>query len=166
MNTTRIGILSDTHLDGATDWFRALADHCFADAEMILHAGDLTDLDVLKVFGDREVHAVHGNMCSGATCRALPTHKTIEVGGFTIGLVHRVGNTYDFENRLVELFPEADCIVYGHTHRAVCHRIGGVLYLNPGSFGSTGRYGALPSFGIIEVDATGVRGSLHQIQFR
>ena len=166
MTTIRIGIVSDTHLGAPTDTLRALAASCFADLPVILHAGDLTDLSVLEVFRDKEVHAVHGNMCTAATCHALPTHKTIAVGGVTIGLVHRVGHGYDFEDRLIELFPEADCIVYGHTHRPVCHRIGTVLYVNPGSFSGSGRYGALPTFGILEVDDQGIRGAIHQVQFR
>lgn len=166
MAITKIGILSDTHLDTVSDHFQKVAQASFADVSMILHAGDLTSLAVLDVFKDKKVHAVHGNMCTGKACKALPTHKTIEVGGCTIGLVHRLGNSYDFEHRLIELFPEADCIVYGHTHRPVCHRIGPVLYLNPGSFSGTGRYGALPTFAILEVDDQGVRGSLHQVQLR
>ena len=163
MAITRIGILSDTHLDTVSDHFKTIATSCFAETSMILHAGDLTSLAILDVFPDKEVHAVHGNMCTRKTCKALPTHKTIEVGGFTIGLVHRVGNSYDFEDRLIELFPEADCIVYGHTHHPVCHRIGKILYLNPGSFFSTGRYGAPPTYGILEVDTNSLRGAIHRV---
>jgi len=164
MATTRIGILSDTHLDTVSDYFKAIATASFAEASIILHAGDLTSLAVLDVFEDKEVHAVHGNMCAHKTCKALPTHKTIEVGGFTIGIVHRVGNSYDFEDRLIELFPEADCIVYGHTHHPVCHQVGQTLYLNPGSFFSTGRYGAPPTYGILEIDENSLRGSIHRVQ--
>jgi len=163
MTTTRIGILSDTHLDTVSDYFKTVAKACFAEVSMILHAGDLTSLAVLDVFKDKEVHAVHGNMCWGQTCKALPTHKTIEVGGFTIGLVHRVGNSYHFEDQLIELFPEADCIVYGHTHHPVCHQVGNILYMNPGSFFSSGRYGAPPTYGILEIDGASMRGSIHQV---
>ena len=164
MATTRIGILSDTHLDAVSDSFQEVVEACFADVSMIMHAGDLTSLAVLDVFAGKEVHAVHGNMCAHQTCQALPTHKTIAVGGFTIGLVHRVGNSYDFEERLIELFPEADCIVYGHTHHPVCHRIGNTLYMNPGSFFSTGRYGAPPTYGILAIDGKSMRGSIHQVR--
>ena len=163
MTTTRIGILSDTHLDTVSDHFKTVVASCFADVSMILHAGDLTSLAVLEAFNDKEIHAVHGNMCTHKTCKALPTHKTIEVGGFTIGLVHRVGNSYDFEDRLIELFPEADCIVYGHTHHPVCHQIGTTLYMNPGSFFSTGRYGAPPTYGILEINGKSLSGSIHQV---
>ena len=164
MATTRIGILSDTHLDTVPDHFKTAAKACFADVSMILHAGDLTSLAILDVFKDKKVHAVHGNMCTQKTCKALPTQTTITVGGFTIGLVHRVGNSYDFEDRLIELFPEADCIVYGHTHHPVCHQVGDILYMNPGSFFSTGRYGAPPTYGILEISEKSLRGSIHMVK--
>lgn len=163
MTPVTIGILSDTHLSQPTETFRKITEACFHEADMILHAGDLTDPAILTVFSGKEVHAVQGNMCSAATCRLLPTHKEIRVGGFTIGLIHRFGNTYDFESRLIEIFPEADCIVYGHTHRPVCHRLGGVLYINPGSFTSAGSYGAGGTFAILEVGET-LQAQIYQIQ--
>ncbi len=45
-----IGVLSDTHLIEPDKWFREKAQRCFADADMILHAGDLVNLSVLDVF--------------------------------------------------------------------------------------------------------------------
>ncbi|MGV1100410.1 metallophosphoesterase family protein [Thiovibrio sp. JS02] len=163
MTPLKIGILSDTHLATATETFKKTVDLCFHDAEMILHAGDLTDPAILQAFAGKEVHAVHGNMCTIAACRALPTKKEIRVGGFTIGLIHRLGNTYDFEERLIEIFPQADCIVYGHTHKPVCHRLGGVLYINPGSFTGTGYYGAGGTFAILEVGET-LQARIYQLQ--
>lgn len=163
MTPVKIGILSDTHLSLPTETFKKIAEACFHDADMIFHAGDLTDPAILTAFSGKEVHAVHGNMCSAAACQLLPTHKTIQVGGFTIGLIHRAGNSYDFEERLLDIFPEADCIVYGHTHKSVCHRLGGVLYLNPGSFTGTGSYGAGGTFAILEVGET-LQAQIYQIQ--
>jgi uncharacterized protein len=165
MIPVKIGILSDTHLNFPSETFRIMAEACFHDADMILHAGDLTDPAILTVFSGKQVHAVHGNMCSAAACRHLPAHKQIMVGGFTIGLIHRAGSTYDFEHRLIEIFPEADCIVYGHTHRPVCHRLGGVLYINPGSFTGTGHGGAGGTFAVLEVGET-LQAQIHQIQAR
>ena len=45
-----IGVLSDTHLLEPDKWFRKQAALCFADADMIFHAGDLISLSVLDVF--------------------------------------------------------------------------------------------------------------------
>ncbi|MDG4475709.1 metallophosphoesterase family protein [Thiovibrio frasassiensis] len=163
MNPVKIGIISDTHLSQPTETFKKIVDTCFHDTEIILHAGDLTDPAILTVFAGKEVHAVHGNMCSAQGCQLLPSHKEIQVGGFTIGLIHRFGNTYDFEQRLIEIFPEADCIVYGHTHRPVCHSLGGILYINPGSFTSTGSTGVGGTFAILEVGET-LHGQIYQLQ--
>lgn len=138
-----IGILSDTHLSSPSQGFRDMANKCFRDVDMILHAGDLTDLSILSVFKGKQVHAVHGNMCGSSARQSLPGEKEITVGGHRIGLVHKVGIYYDFEDRLLEVFPEADCIVYGHTHTPVCRRAGKVLYINPGSFNSCGTYALL-----------------------
>lgn len=157
-----IGILSDTHLAEPTELFRQLAADCFADASIIMHAGDLTDLSVLKVFGGKEVHAVHGNMCSFSACSVLPGKKTVEVGGFRIGLIHRAGYSYDFEELLLDEFDEVDCIIYGHTHRALCRRTAGVLYINPGSFLPASRYGTPGTYAILEVDET-LRCRIHEV---
>jgi uncharacterized protein len=135
-----IGVLSDTHLIETDRWFNHKVDRCFADADMILHAGDLTSLSVLEPFTAKTIHAVHGNMCSPKTRASLPASKIIEVGGFRLALVHGVGYLPDIEDRLYDAFAPVDCIVFGHTHRPVCQRYGQTLLVNPGSFTVTGTY--------------------------
>ncbi len=147
-----IGILSDTHLHEPSEHFRQLVATCFAEASIILHAGDLTDYRILEVFADRQVHAVHGNMCRPPASHLLPRKKTITVNGFSIGIIHRTGYSYDFEDLLPgEFDPLPDCIVYGHTHRPVCHRTEPVLYINPGSFLPTGRHGAPGTYALLTI---------------
>lgn len=150
-----IGVLSDTHLIEPDKWFKEKAKLCFADADMILHAGDLTSMSVLEVFAGKTVHAVHGNMCSPKTLENLPSSKIIDVGKFRIALVHGVGFMPNIEDRLFDAFVPVDCIVYGHTHKPVCHRYGPTLMVNPGSFTITGTYG------IITVDDRGIEGKIH-----
>jgi len=152
-----IGVLSDTHLIEPDKWFREKAELCFADADMILHAGDLTSLSVLDVFAGKTVHAVHGNMCGPKTITTLPASKIIEVGGFRLALVHGAGYLRNIEGRLFDVFAPIDCIVYGHTHRPVCHRYGPTLMVNPGSFTATFTYG------IIKVNRHSMEGRIHTI---
>jgi putative phosphoesterase len=152
-----IGVLSDTHLIAPDKWFREKADRCFADADMILHAGDLTSLSVLDVFAGKTVHAVHGNMCGPKTRDTLPASKIIEVGSFRLALVHGAGYLRNIEDRLFDVFAPIDCIVYGHTHRPVCHRLGPTLMVNPGSFTATSTYG------IIKVERHSLTGRIHFI---
>ena len=143
-----IGVLSDTHLVEPDTRFKEKAQRCFADVDMILHAGDLTRLSVLDVFAGKTVHAVHGNMCDTSSRNQLPAIRKITINNFTIILTHGYGYGYhDIEDRLFSEFAEADCIIYGHTHQAVCHRLGHILFINPGSFGSSGTYA------ILEIDS-------------
>ncbi len=158
----KIGILSDTHLIRLNDHFLQAVDLCFADMDMIFHAGDLTDLSILQVFKGKEVHAVHGNMCHGSAKQALPTKKVVRVGNFSIGLMHGMGARYDVEDYLIREFDQVDCIISGHTHRPICHRLYDILFINPGSFNGTGYYGAPGTFATLEVGETLV-GSIHTV---
>jgi len=152
--TIKAGILSDTHLNAPDRQFTQLAKHCFADCEVIIHAGDLTDLSILDVFADKTIHAVCGNMCRGNARTTLAKNINFPLGNFTIGLTHGAELGYDIESGLWNLFPEADCMIYGHTHRAVCHRQARKLIINPGSFQSTGRWGAPGTYAILEAGET------------
>ncbi len=158
----KIGVLSDTHLSAVSPVFQKLVDRCFAGVDIIFHAGDLTELSILNAFGNRQVYAVHGNMCGHGAYTNLPEKKIITIDGFTFGLCHGAGPTHNIEERLWNELGPVDCIVYGHTHHAVCHRSGPVLFLNPGNFVSRGRHGVSGSYGIIEV-TTEVRGTIHTI---
>ena len=150
-----IGVISDTHLIEPNKWFREKALLCFADADIILHAGDLTSLSVLDIFSGKTVHAVHGNMCGPKTRETLPSSKIIDAGNFRIALVHGVGFMPNIEDRLFDAFAPIDCIVYGHTHKPVCRRYGPTLMVNPGSFTITGTYG------IITVEDKSIKGKIH-----
>jgi uncharacterized protein len=164
-----IGILSDTHLSSCPDFFRAQAQRAFGGCDIILHAGDLTDMAVLDTFGGKIVYAVHGNMCNPASRQLLPNRRLITIGGHRIGIFHGAwGPRHTVEERAWAMFPKADCIVYGHTHQAVCHRIGSILFINPGSFLGTGLFGAPGTYAILDIDEQaekpdGLRAAIHQL---
>lgn len=164
-----VGILSDTHLNGCTDLFRARTQTAFAGCAIILHAGDLSDISVLDAFSDKKVYAVHGNMCQINSQQLLPQSRLITLGGHLIGLFHGAwGPRHTIEERALALFPQADCIVYGHTHQALCHRVGQVLLINPGTFQGTGKFGAPGTYAILEIDEqtpgpSGLRAAIHEL---
>lgn len=158
-----IGVLSDTHLREPNKRFMENVQHFFADADMILHAGDLTSLSVLDVFAGKTVHAVHGNMCGPKTRATLPSCKIIDVGNFRIALIHGAGHLHNTEEKLFDAFGPIDSIVYGHTHKPVCHRYGPTLMVNPGSFTATGLYGSSGTYAIITIEHNSMEGKIHSV---
>ncbi len=166
----RVGILSDTHLYQDSALFKEQVAQAFEHCSVILHAGDLCHLALLEILADqgrREVHAVHGNMCLFECQQVLPSSKLITLANTKIGLCHGAGGPRStIEERVWQLFPQADCIVYGHSHQATCHRSGGVLFINPGSFLSTGPYGDPGSYAILTIDKQGLHGALYHLPRR
>jgi len=156
------GILSDTHLAGSDEKFQHVVQHCFRDCTVIIHAGDLTDLSLLQAFSDKTVYAVHGNMCNPSSRSALPARLNFQLGQFSFGLTHGAGLGHDIESALRDLFPTEDCVIYGHTHHTVCHRVGGKLIINPGTLTSTGRYGYPGTYAIVTVTDE-LHASLHEV---
>ncbi len=158
-----VGILSDTHLTTITPQFQELARLAFSDCQTIIHAGDITNGAILDTFIGKTVHAVAGNMCSMSSQLNFPEKKLINIGKFTIGLCHGTGLQHNIEDRMWALFPEADCIIYGHTHRPVCQKKGGILFINPGSFQYNGAFGAPASYAILRIDDDSLNANLHTV---
>jgi putative phosphoesterase len=115
-----------------------LPDGCIArlrGADLILHAGDLMTLAVLReleAYG--EVVAVHGNVDDAEVRAALPMSTSVQAGGATIGLVHDAGPAKGRLARLRRRFPEADAVIFGHSHIPLHERApDGFQIFNPGS---------------------------------
>lgn len=155
-----IGILSDTHRLNPDQHFIDQCSVAFSRCDTIIHAGDLTDISILSIFGDKKIYAVRGNMCNLTSQRTLPERQKITIDGYTIGITHGAGPRHNIEERVFEMFPDVDCIIYGHTHIPVCHKFGHTLLINPGSFQSTGRYGDPGSYAILTIDENGLFGKL------
>ena len=149
----KVGVISDTHLRQANRELEELMAGPFQDLEMILHAGDITELSVLEVFRGKEIRAVCGNMDSPAVRKKLPTQCTFQAGKFKIGLIHGWGGPQAIEERIRREFDEVDCIIYGHTHVASQVTRGGILFFNPGAFGG-GFVTAKRSVGLLELGET------------
>ncbi len=122
--TTRIGVISDTH-----DLLRSEAIAALAGSDLIVHAGDVCQPDVLDELARiAPVVAVRGNNDRGRWAATLPSFRTIDISGFRIHVIHD----------LKELSADASrfhAVVSGHSHKPGFHRSGGVLFLNPGSAG-------------------------------
>ena len=130
-----IAVISDTHLPRGR---RRLPEACVARlraADLILHAGDLMRLPVLReleTYGP--VVAVHGNADDADVRAALPAGASVDAGEATIALVHDAGPAKGRLARLRRRFPDADAVVFGHSHIPL-HETApdGFQIFNPGS---------------------------------
>lgn len=159
----KIGVLSDTHRECPEPEYYAQCEHAFQDCGIIIHAGDLVDLAVLEPFRDRQVFAVAGNTCNLQTRRVLPERLSFAIDGIRFGLCHGAGNRLNIVERMFESFPDADCIIFGHTHQPLCTNFGATLLVNPGSFMATGRYGHPGSYIILELNKGKVTGTIRRL---
>lgn len=148
----KIGVISDTHLSKPTSELAELTHTVFADVNMILHAGDLTELEVLEAFSDKEVVAVTGNMDSMDVRNQLPSERVLEVGGFRIGLTHGWGHPFGVPKKIADTFGDVDVIVYGHSHRPDNQIRNGILFFNPGAFSGGFPLTRKRSVGILTLD--------------
>jgi putative phosphoesterase len=138
-----------------------LVEHYLAPVDMILHAGDLVAPALMQAFGHRPVHAVRGNM--DPAMPGIPSKKVIRVNDFAIGLIHGWGPPDGLEERVLQEFKDVplDCLVYGHSHRPICTRRDGILFLNPGS-ATDRRSMAYHTVGLLEIGET-LEGSILRI---
>jgi putative phosphoesterase len=132
-----IAVISDTHLPRGA---RRLPEACverIAGAELLLHAGDFSTLEVL-----RELEAigppllgVHGNVDSAELRRMLPAERVLEAGGARIAMVHDAGpRTGRLERMRRRLGQRADAVVFGHSHTPLHEQAqDGFQIFNPGS---------------------------------
>jgi putative phosphoesterase len=132
-----IAVISDTHLPRGA---RRLPEACverIAAADLLLHAGDFSTLDVL-----RELEAigppllgVHGNVDSAELRRLLPAERVVEAEGARIAMVHDAGPRSGRLARLRARFGDrADAVVFGHSHVPLHEQADdGFQILNPGS---------------------------------
>ena len=159
----KLGILSDTHLETIDKAFATAVAAVFQDCQAIVHCGDLISLDILACFAGKQVWAVHGNTCTAATRSRLPAACSFSVGTKHFGVCHGHDAGYDLENSLLNRFPDADCIIYGHTHQPAITTIGSFLLINPGSFRTTGRHGYPGSYALLGVDGEKLSATLHTL---
>jgi len=122
----RLGVISDTH-----GLLRPEAVAALQGVEMIVHAGDVGDAEILRKLKEiAPVVAVRGNVDTGEWAEELPTSTVLEVEGAAIYVLHNL--------RELDLKPRAAgfaMVISGHTHEAEQKEEAGVVYLNPGSAG-------------------------------
>jgi uncharacterized protein len=131
----QIAIISDTHLPRG---LRRIPDACverLAAADLVIHAGDFTRISVLRELESYcELIAVHGNVDEYEVCTALPETTQVQAGGVSIAVIHDAGPAHRRLERLRRRFPDADAVVFGHSHEPLHERApDGFQIFNPGS---------------------------------
>ncbi|HME13497.1 MAG TPA: metallophosphoesterase family protein [Candidatus Acidoferrum sp.] len=125
-NATRLGLISDTH-----GLLRKEAIEALRGSELILHAGDVGDSEILKQLRSvAPVIAIRGNIDTDPWADALPTAEVVTAAGLHIYMLH------DLEK--LDMVPEAAgfaMVLSGHSHKPLQEFRRGVFYLNPGSAG-------------------------------
>lgn len=132
---TRVLVLADTHVVPAG---RRQLPHPVYDlleqADLVLHAGDVTTADLLhELRAFAPVEAVLGNN-DHELLGVLPESATVDVDGYRIGVVHDSGLEPGRAARLRRRFPDADMVVFGHSHLPCdTEGVDGQRLFNPGS---------------------------------
>ena len=122
----RIGLISDTH-----GLIRPEALEALRGSDLIIHCGDVGDPVVLEMLRTlAPVRAIRGNNDRGRWANRLPPQDLVEIGNHAILVLHN----------LAELDRATDAaglsaLVFGHSHKPLIEKRGGVLFINPGSAG-------------------------------
>jgi len=146
----QIGVISDTHDNMREDALDALR-----GSDLIIHAGDIGGREILEILETiAPVVAVRGNMDSEPWTDDLLRTEVVEIGDISIYILHDL-----LSMNLNPKAAEFDLVISGHTHVAKVRKVDGILFLNPGSAGST-RYGKPLSLAKVEVSDTALKAEI------
>jgi putative phosphoesterase len=127
-----LAVISDTHMPRGN---RRLPVERLAAADAILHAGDLMEREVLEALQSLgpPVYAVRGNVDSAWLQARLPLTRMLDLAGVRVGMVHDAGAKQGRLERLRRRFPDAQAVIFGHSHSPLHEERDGFQIFNPGS---------------------------------
>lgn len=149
----RVVVLSDTHAPRRWRTCPPAVAGYLRQADLILHAGDVCTASVLTELAEyAPVTAVVGNNDdpSVAAWGAAETAE-LDLDGLRVAMVHDSGARTGRLLRMRRQFPQADLVVFGHSHIPLDESAPGLRIFNPGSPTDRRRqpHGTL---GVLEVD--------------
>ncbi|WP_394770433.1 metallophosphoesterase family protein [Lacisediminihabitans sp.] len=134
--STRLLLISDTHVPARARELPAALWHAVDAADVVVHAGDWVDVPLLDELEDRakRLVGVWGNNDGPALRDRLPEIARVTLDGVRMAVVHETGAAAGREGRMDTAFPQTDLLVFGHSHipwDTTTPR--GLRLLNPGS---------------------------------
>lgn len=146
----RIALVSDTHGLLRPELFEALS-----GVDHILHAGDIGPVELLtELEAVAPVTAVWGNTDGWDVRDRVPEVARVELGGMHAVVMHGHRLPAATPEAAAEAYPEADLVLFGHSHQPVIRRVGEVWAVNPGSAGPR-RFSTPVTIAMAEIGADG-----------
>jgi putative phosphoesterase len=148
----RIIVLADTHIRrGSTRRLPDSAYDLLLGADLIWHAGDVLIPEFLhELEGFAPVRAVLGNN-DAELVGILPEQCEETIDGIRLAMIHDSGPAMGRGERMRQLFPEADVVIFGHSHLPCTEQsAAGVHLFNPGS-PTERRQAPSHTLGVIEI---------------
>ncbi|HYY54625.1 MAG TPA: metallophosphoesterase family protein [Candidatus Dormibacteraeota bacterium] len=148
----RVVVLADTHVPDHADRLPRGLVTALGKAELILHAGDVTAATVLDELAQfAPVRVAMGNNDRPSVRRwGAREAQVVDVDGARIALLHDAGPALGRARRMRRRFPDADLVVFGHSHIPLDLVEDGTRLFNPGSPTWKRRQPA-PTYGVIDV---------------
>lgn len=129
-------LIADTHVPKRARSLPEQVWQAVEEADVVFHAGDWVEAALLDGFERRSKRllGVYGNNDGPELRRRLPETTTATLEGVRFAMVHETGQAKGRELRCDALYPDADVLVFGHSHipwDTVSPN--GLRLLNPGS---------------------------------
>jgi putative phosphoesterase len=132
----RLLLIADTHLPKRAKDLPAEVWAAVDDADVVIHAGDWVEPDLLDALEARSKRLVAcwGNNDGEELRRRLPERADVTLDGVRFTVTHETGASAGRDARMARQYPDTDVLVFGHSHipwDATAET--GLRLLNPGS---------------------------------
>jgi hypothetical protein len=131
----RLGVLADTHRFSRPAPIPLAALDRLGRCDAYLHCGDFMLEQLLEPLRQRApTYVVRGNVDTAGAGNDVPRALLLWIGDWRVGAVHDAGRNLKARLHLARQFPESlDVLCFGHSHRPLATKEGGLVFLNPGS---------------------------------
>lgn len=132
----RLLLIADTHVPKRAKDLPAAVWAAVDDADIVIHAGDWVEPDLLDALQERakRVVACWGNNDGAELRRRLPERADVVLDGVRFTVTHETGASTGRDARMAAAYPDSDVLVFGHSHIPWDTTTEtGLRLLNPGS---------------------------------